>query len=42
MNHTEILISFLNSALDFKNKYKIKSITIANPYNWPKKEIKIF
>jgi predicted transposase/invertase (TIGR01784 family) len=38
MNHTEILISFLNSALDFKDKYKIKSITIANPYQIPKIE----
>jgi hypothetical protein len=36
MNHTEILILFLNFVLDFK--YKIKSITIANPYQIPKIE----
>jgi predicted transposase/invertase (TIGR01784 family) len=38
MNHTKILISFLNSALDFTGKNKIKSITIANPYQIPKIE----
>ncbi len=37
-NHSEILISFLNSALDFKGDDKIKSITIANPYQIPKIE----
>ena len=37
-NHSEILISFLNSALDFKGDNKIKSITIANPYQIPKIE----
>jgi hypothetical protein len=42
MNHIEILISFLNSALDFKDKYKIKYITIANLYQIPKiEELKI-
>ena len=37
-NHTEILISFLNSALDFKGANQIRSITIANPYQVPKIE----
>ena len=37
-NHSEILISFLNSALDFQGNNKIKSITIANPYQIPKIE----
>ena len=35
-NKTEVLISFLNSILDFKNTKQIKSLTIANPYQVPK------
>ena len=35
-NKTEVLISFLNSILDFKNKQLIKKVTIANPYQVPK------
>ena len=35
-NKTEVLISFLNSILDFKDKNKIKIATIANPYQVPK------
>ena len=38
MNHTKILISFLNSTLGFSGKDAIKSITIANPYQIPKIE----
>jgi len=34
-NKTEVLISFLNSILDFKNNKLIKSVTIANPYQIP-------
>ncbi|MBL0703556.1 MAG: Rpn family recombination-promoting nuclease/putative transposase [Sulfurospirillum sp.] len=33
---TEVLISFLNSILDFKDSKLIKSVTIANPYQVPK------
>ncbi len=40
-NKTEVLISFLNSILDFKGNKEIKSVTIANPYQVPKiKELK--
>ena len=35
---SEILISFLNAILDFKGNDKIKSISIANPYQVPKIE----
>jgi len=35
-NKTEVLISFLNSILDFKNTKQIKSLTIINPYQVPK------
>ena len=35
-NKTEILISFLNSILNFQNTKLIKSATIANPYQVPK------
>jgi len=34
-NKTEVLISFLNSILDFKNNKLIKFVTIANPYQIP-------
>ncbi|MEA1956368.1 MAG: Rpn family recombination-promoting nuclease/putative transposase [Campylobacterota bacterium] len=34
-NKTEILISFLNSILDFKDKKLIKKVTILNPYQVP-------
>ena len=34
-NKTEVLISFLNSVLDFKGKRKIKSVTLTNPYQLP-------
>ena len=37
-NKTEVLISFLNSILDFKNTKQIKSLTIVNPYQVPKIE----
>jgi predicted transposase/invertase (TIGR01784 family) len=37
-NKTEVLISFLNSILEFKNNKQIKSLTIANPYQVPKIE----
>jgi predicted transposase/invertase (TIGR01784 family) len=33
---TQVLISFLNSILDFKDTKQIKSLTIANPYQVPK------
>jgi len=33
---TEVLISFLNSILDFKDTKLIKSVTIANPYQVPR------
>ena len=36
--HKEVLISFLNSVLDFKDEKKIKSVTILNPYQAPKIE----
>ena len=35
-NKTQVLISFLNSILEFKNTKQIKSLTIANPYQVPK------
>jgi len=35
-NKTEVLISFLNSILNFKDTKLIKSVTIANPYQVPK------
>ena len=35
-NKTEVLISFLNSILDFKDTKQIKSLTIVNPYQVPK------
>ena len=34
--HTEVLISFLNSVLDFKGNKQIKKVTLANPYQIPK------
>ncbi|MEA1956537.1 MAG: Rpn family recombination-promoting nuclease/putative transposase [Campylobacterota bacterium] len=34
-NKTEVLISFLNSILDFKDGKLIKKVTIANPYQIP-------
>jgi len=34
--HKEILISFLNSVLDFKGSKRIKDIKIVNPYQIPK------
>ena len=37
-NKTEILISFLNSILEFKNNKQIKSLTIVNPYQVPRIE----
>jgi predicted transposase/invertase (TIGR01784 family) len=37
-NKTEVLISFLNSILEFKNNKQIKSLTIVNPYQVPKIE----
>ena len=33
--HKEVLISFLNSVLDFKGKREIKSVTLTNPYQLP-------
>ena len=40
-NKTEVLISFLNSILDFKGDKQIESVKIANPYQVPKiKELK--
>jgi predicted transposase/invertase (TIGR01784 family) len=40
-NKTEILISFLNSVLDFKGNRAIKSVTLTNPYQLPNiKELK--
>ncbi|MEA3228801.1 MAG: Rpn family recombination-promoting nuclease/putative transposase, partial [Campylobacterota bacterium] len=35
-NKTEVLISFLNSILEFKNSKLIKHVVIANPYQVPK------
>jgi predicted transposase/invertase (TIGR01784 family) len=35
-NITEILISFLNSVLDFKDDKEIVKVTLANPYQVPK------
>ncbi len=37
-NKTSVLISFLNSILDFKDTKQIKSLTIVNPYQVPKIE----
>ena len=34
--HKSILISFLNSVLDFKNEQIIVDVTLANPYQVPK------
>jgi predicted transposase/invertase (TIGR01784 family) len=34
--HKEILISFLNSVLDFKDKKEIVDVNLANPYQVPK------
>ena len=34
-NKTEVLISFLNSILEFENTKQIKSLTILNPYQIP-------
>ena len=34
--HTNILISFLNSVLDFKDGKAIAEVTLANPYQVPK------
>jgi len=34
-NKKEILISFLNSALDFKDEKTIVSVTLDNPYQLP-------
>lgn len=34
-NRTEVLISFLNSILDFKDDKLIRSVSIANPYQVP-------
>jgi len=34
--HKEILISFLNATLDFKNKKEIVDVRLANPYQVPK------
>ena len=40
-NHKEILISFLNSVLDFKDEKEIVDITLTNPYQLPDiKELK--
>jgi len=36
--HTEILISFLNALLGFKEKEKIKKVKLLNPYQAPKIE----
>lgn len=35
-NKKEVLISFLNAVLDFEEKYKIKDVTILNPFQLPK------
>jgi len=37
-NKTEVLISFLNSILEFINNKQIKSLTIVNPYQVPRIE----
>ena len=34
--HKNILISFLNSVLDFKDQYAIAEVSLANPYQVPK------
>ena len=40
-NHKEILISFLNSVLDFKDNKAIKTVKLDNPYQLPNiKELK--
>ena len=36
--HKEILISFLNSLLDFKDEKTIVDVTLLNPYQAPKIE----
>jgi predicted transposase/invertase (TIGR01784 family) len=36
INHKNILISFLNSILDFKNEKTIVDVSLANPYQVPK------
>ena len=41
-NKTEVLISFLNSILDFQDTKIIKSVTIANPYQVPKIRVSRF
>ncbi len=35
-NHKDILISFLNATLDFKNQKAIVDVTLANPYQVPR------
>jgi len=35
-NHKNILISFLNAVLDFKDEFIIKDVSLANPYQVPK------
>jgi len=35
-NHTNILISFLNAVLDFKDEFTIIEVTLANPYQVPR------
>src|SRR5689334_620683 len=35
-NHSEILISFLNSLLDFQGEHQITQVDILNPYQAPK------
>jgi len=35
-NHTNILISFLNAVLDFKDEFIIVAVTLANPYQVPR------
>ena len=37
-NHKEVLISFLNSILNFKNENKIVDVILVNPYQVPKIE----
>ena len=45
-NHTEVLISFLNSVLDFKGERKIKEVKTAfekaKIYNWDKEELEVY
>ena len=35
-NHKDLLISFLNATLDFKNEKVIVDVTLANPYPVPR------